>query len=89
MKEVFQKNLDAELQVLFEPALEMAAQIEELKDLDDKGLAFSVLLSTHQKESYYSQGTYEVKFPSGEVVFVFMVPIGPKGDKMLYEAVFN
>ena len=50
--------------------------------------SFSVLLAAEQ-EPVLEQGIYPLVFPDGEVLDLFLVPLGAEGERMVYEIVFN
>lgn len=89
MKVIFKKYLGLKVEIVFEPGAPHPSKIEEVKFLDEKEQSFSVIFSTENIDSYYNQGSYRVVFSANEEAIVFLVPIGPKDGKMLYEAIFN
>ncbi len=75
--------------------VEVKLVLIEVKGLNtnrpDVRLPFSLIFESDQIDEYYEQGVFQVTHKELKAIDLFLVPIGPKGEKggMLYEAIFN
>lgn len=92
----FQPLLNKHITIRFQhPDATLPAELIEVKAInsystpDSKRSPFSITLRTQQQGQYYSQAIYTIEHPEKGDLEVFMVPIGPDGEGMRYEVVFN
>lgn len=84
------KDFAAHLHTAFRVETPMALELE-LAEVTDRSNAqveqFSVLF-TGPASPWLRQGTYTLFHPQMQELALFLVPLGPRDDRMVYEAVF-
>jgi len=65
------------------------AEVRRLKSPSPRTQPFSVVFRHRDARQHAAQGMYRVDLPGRGAVDLFVVPIGPDGKGMCYEAVFN
>lgn len=85
--------LHQQVTIQFEPGIALQAELIAVKETENYSPAsrkpFFFVLRTEQKDQYYPQGTYTVVHPEKGALSIFLVPLGPDGNGMRYEAVFS
>lgn len=89
----FTPHLHQTLRIRFETGATLPAELIEVKETQNYTPAgripFFIVLRTEQKDRYYPQGIYTVEHPEKGDLPLFLVPLGPDGKGMRYEAVFS
>lgn len=89
----FTPYLQQQLTIRFAPGLSLPAELIEVKETENYSPAdrkpFFIVLRTDQKDQYYQQGVYSVEHPQRGELAIFLVPLGPDGKGMRYEAIFS
>jgi hypothetical protein len=85
------KDFAVHLHTVFK--VESPAAVElELEEIEDRSNAqleqFSVIF-TGPESPWLPQGTYTLLHPEMQQVALFLVPLGPRAGRMVYEAVFT
>lgn len=88
----FEPWLHQTMPVRFTAEIMLEAELVEVKRLggstEDAPRPFSFVLRTAQKNEYYPQATFLILHPEKGELPIFLVPLGPDGQGMRYEAVF-
>ena len=89
----FRPYLNQTLPIRFEESVTMPAELAKVTALENRtGIGrqpFSVVFRTAQKDNYYQQAIYILEHPVKGNMEIFLVPLGPDGVGMKYEAVFS
>ena len=65
------------------------AEVRRIKSPSLRAQPFSVVFRHRDARQHAAQGIYRLDLPGHGAVDLFVVPIGPDGKGMCYEAVFN
>ncbi|HZH66817.1 MAG TPA: hypothetical protein VEY10_18150 [Flavisolibacter sp.] len=91
--EDFRPYLNQTMYIHFEVSVKLPAVLVSVTGLENHNRAkrqpFSIVFKTVQKSSYYGQAIYIIEHPDKGSMEIFLVPLGPDGDGMKYEAVFS
>jgi hypothetical protein len=91
--EDFRSYLNTVLNIRFEEGLTLPAELIGITELENinklQRQPFSILFRTGQKDGFYSQAIYTIEHPLKGDLQIFLVPLGPDGRGMKYEAVFS
>ena len=93
-RQTFSDQLESVFTVLAEGGIEIPLTLREVKPLgtrqDGERIVDSFsLLFDGPMESQLAQSSFEFQHSELGSLIIFIVPIGPNGDAMQYEAVFN
>ncbi|HEX4007810.1 MAG TPA: hypothetical protein VHX60_16670 [Acidobacteriaceae bacterium] len=64
-------------------------ELTDVRDLSNPQLEQFSLTFAGPLSPSLPQGTYSLQPPQREELSLFLVPLGPRGDAMIYEAVFT
>jgi hypothetical protein len=89
----FKELLNKSFEILFDSESMLEAELIEVLELKNSQMInrepFSLTFRTSQKNEYYQQGNYLIKYKNKLEMPLFMVPIGPDAKGMRYEAIFS
>ena len=89
----FAAYLNGQVYIRFTKNERLSAELIEVKESENysplERTAFFIVFRTEQKNATYKQGVYTVEHPQKGELPIFLVPLGPDGKGMKYEAVFS
>lgn len=92
---VFAARLGRSFRIRFQDGSALDLELAEVQDLGTRPTAggplstYSLRFRTPGEKRFAPQGTYRVEHDDLEPLEIFLVPLGPDGDGMRYEAIFN
>lgn len=92
--EDFEPLLHKTVPIRFTPDVTLDAELTELTRTghvytDGARQPFSCIWRTQQRNEYYPQATFTMIHPEKGEMPVFLVPIGPDKEGMLYQTIFG
>jgi hypothetical protein len=89
----FRPHLNKVMYIRFAQGVRLPAELVQVTELENynklERQPFSIQFKTEQKDSYYQQAIYTIEHPDKGDMDVFIVPLGPGGGGMKYEAIFS
>jgi len=85
------KDFAAHLHTIFrvETPATLELELAEVRDNSNAQIEQFSVLFTGPASPWLAQGTYALHHPQMGQLDLFMVPLGPRGEHMVYEAVFS
>jgi hypothetical protein len=84
------KDFAAHLHKIFrvETPIGLELKLDEVADTSNEQIEQFSVLFTGPESPWLQQGTYTLLHPEMDEVTLFLVPLGPRNGRMVYEAVF-
>jgi len=85
------EDFAAHLHTIFtvEAPADLELKLEEIQDRSNAQLEQFSVIFTGPVSPWLPQGTHTLLHPAMQQVALFLVPLGPRAERMVYEAVFT
>lgn len=85
------KDFAAHLHTIFkvEAHVDLELELEEIQDRSNEQIEQFSAIFTGPVSPWLPQGTHTLLHPGMQQVALFLVPLGPRAGRMVYEAVFT